>query len=1231
MAGGSEVGIGYVTLVATAPGLVSGIQKEMAGVAGVAASSGKAAGAGMGASLLGAFKKAMPVIAVAAAVKGLYEVGQVFEEMKNTIIKGTGASGAALEGLQKSATNVASKTGASFKNVGTVVSDLNTRLGITGKPLEDLSLKMLKFAKVTGTDVAGDVRVVTRMFGDWSIKTGDQTLAMDKLLWASQHTGIGVQTLADDVTQFGSPLRMMGFTMEQSMAMFARFEKEGVNTGTVLAGLKMGLKSFAKAGEEPIDALKRAQEAIKNAGTTAEANSIAFKVFGVRAGPDMAAAIREGRFDLDSLITGMKGAAGAVDDTAKSTRTLGSAFSLLKNKALVELEPVAMRVIEGITKGVLWFVDVGVPAIQRFAQSFAFLGPIFETVSKAFKTDGIQGALDAIGPAIEAALPIIGAKLVDLGKKFVEWIAPYIPPLLVELGKVLLAVGVWIITVALPAIGAQLLEWGKAFVAWVSPYIPPLLVALGDLLTKVGVWLWNVGLPALVAKLEEWGGAFVAWVGPKIGPLLAALGDLLTKLGKWMWNVALPAIGAQLLEWGAAFVDWVGPKIGPLLVELGKLLTKLGDWAYTVALPAVIKKLTEWGLAFVAWVAPRIPPLLIELGKLLLGVTVWILTVALPAILNKLLDWGWAFVKWVAPRVPGLLLELGKLQGKILGWIWDAALALGKKMLDLGVSILVEMLKGLEKKAVDVLQWFKDLPGKIIAKFVEFGSTIKDALVKPFEDAWKTIKEVWGWITGLVGTSSTARPDTNAALYPGGKLPSGGLEPYPTKDSILGHSGLDSSGDMPGGNAASGGGLTSLARSIQSLVFGMFRGATDMGGYNYRYIAGTKTLSDHSFGKAFDVGGSFNTMQGIANMLAGALGKSVKYLIFNHQINTGGGWRQYFGQNPHTDHVHVSTYLSGGPVPGYGPQPAMLHGGEYVLTKGDTSLMRGLTAAVATGSIGNSTALATSINGVAGATQSLGSRMVGAVNGAVSIVATVVQPVLTLGSGMMAAVDGAVSTVDAVVQPILTLGGQMKKAVTDAAAVTASVGLALGDNMKKAVTDNAAIAAAWADYYSRYPDAPGAPQLAAVIGGSVADAVAPLIGAAATDFSATHGYDLGPLIASDGSVWSSEAAKNTWESIGLPSWIAQRDKDYAASHEGAAYPAELAALMAGINQSGPKYGPDPHPAASLEYQLSLKAKANGTLTVETLTPLIDEVKGLREEFRRQNDRYLTLARTGALA
>jgi hypothetical protein len=162
-------------------------------------------------------------------------------------------------------------------------------------------------------------------------------------------------------------------------------------------------------------------------------------------------------------------------------------------------------------------------------------------------------------------------------------------------------------------------------------------------------------------------------------------------------------------------------------------------------------------------------------------------------------------------------------------------------------------------------------------------------LVDNGSKAWRWVKDIPNklpsWLTALAGF--------------GGDIDAAGLRQF------IG---------MPKYSPGAGGGMmAATTQGVWNLVRGAFPGSRFMGGYNYRLIAGTNKLSDHATGHAFDVGGSAATMSAIAQMLAGAFGRlPLKYLIYNRQINSGGGWRRYQGQNPHTDHVHVSTYDQGG-------------------------------------------------------------------------------------------------------------------------------------------------------------------------------------------------------------------------------------------------------------------------------------------------------------------------------
>lgn len=288
------------------------------------------------------------VLAVGA---GLLKVGSDFDKAYDTIRVGTGATGKSLESLKGDFKAVVKDVPADFTSASKAVADLNTRTGLSGKPLQEMSKQFLNLSRITGEDVSGSVRTVTRVFGDWGIKTGDQSEAMDALFRSSQSTGIGVSELSKKVVQFGAPLRQLGFGFEESAALMGKWEKEGVNAEAVLAGMKIGLANFAEAGEEPAKALERVTKEIKNAGSAGEANKIAIEAFGKRAGPDMAAAVREGRFGIQDLLKVVKGGKETINDAARDTESFGEKWTRIKNQVFVKVEPLASAMFDGIGAG----------------------------------------------------------------------------------------------------------------------------------------------------------------------------------------------------------------------------------------------------------------------------------------------------------------------------------------------------------------------------------------------------------------------------------------------------------------------------------------------------------------------------------------------------------------------------------------------------------------------------------------------------------------------------------------------------------------------------------------------------------------------------------------------------------------------------------------------------------------------------------------------------------------
>jgi hypothetical protein len=313
------------------------------GITGVLDRINPIGGAALGAS-------AIAVGAVAAIGVAAFKMGAEFDAAYDTIRLGTGATGAKLDWLKNDFKNVITDVPASFGDASAAITGLNQRLGATGPRLRDLSDQFLELSRITGTDVAEDVRLGTRLFGDWSIKTGQQSDALDQLFRATQKSGIGLSDLMSTVVQFGAPLRNMGFSFGDSIAMLAKWEKEGVNTSTVLTGMKFALKVFAAAGKEPQAALAGITAKIHDTTNAQAAMTLGMKTFGLRAGPDMVAAIREGRFQYQDFAKTIANGSDTIHTAAKDTEDLAESWTKLANTLKVKAEP-ALTGIFGAVSG----------------------------------------------------------------------------------------------------------------------------------------------------------------------------------------------------------------------------------------------------------------------------------------------------------------------------------------------------------------------------------------------------------------------------------------------------------------------------------------------------------------------------------------------------------------------------------------------------------------------------------------------------------------------------------------------------------------------------------------------------------------------------------------------------------------------------------------------------------------------------------------------------------------
>lgn len=343
----------------------------------------------------------LPLVGLGVAA---FKSANTIDEAMDDIRASTGATGDALEGLGKDFEAVFKRTPAAAADVATALSKIHSVTGLTGKSLQDLTQVTLELARLQKTDLNTTLANTTRLFGDWGIETGKEVEALDKLFKVSQATGQKVDDLAGNLVKFGAPLRQLGFDIDEAAAVMAKFQKEGVNTELVMGSLRIALGKLSKEQVKDLPAaFKALQKSIAEAGSSAEGNAKAFKAFGARAGADLAAALREGRFSVEDLMAAVDASNETVLGAAKDTESFAEKWILVKNNLTIALKPLGIRLLEVFEKLQPHLIKA-VERVAALAEKFAALDPQVQGAVLAF-----LGILAVVGPTLFAASKMIRA------------------------------------------------------------------------------------------------------------------------------------------------------------------------------------------------------------------------------------------------------------------------------------------------------------------------------------------------------------------------------------------------------------------------------------------------------------------------------------------------------------------------------------------------------------------------------------------------------------------------------------------------------------------------------------------------------------------------------------------------------------------------------------------------------------------------------------------------------
>lgn len=322
------------------------------------------------------------------------------DEGLDTVAARSGVTGAALTGLQDTFKDVAKTATQDMTTVGEVVGGLAGKLGLTGKPLQDLSSDILNLARVTGVDATTATDAVAKAVNGLGISGAQTGKFLDDLLVASQKSGISVDQLAATLAATGPAFKTMGIDTTDATALIAAFERAGLPTTRMVAGLTAATAKFAKDGIKDIPgALADTIKQIKSAGSESDATAIAVETFGARAGVALGGAIRSGALNLEDLTKALDDSTGALDRTVAATDGPEEQFARLKNQFMLAGASIAEAMLPAVERIV--------PVIQSLAQKFTALSPGVKT---AIVVAG--GLVAALGPV----LSVVGNVTMVLGK-----------------------------------------------------------------------------------------------------------------------------------------------------------------------------------------------------------------------------------------------------------------------------------------------------------------------------------------------------------------------------------------------------------------------------------------------------------------------------------------------------------------------------------------------------------------------------------------------------------------------------------------------------------------------------------------------------------------------------------------------------------------------------------------------------------------------------------------------
>lgn len=487
------------------------------------------------------------------AVKSMDEV----DEGLDTIATKTGAFGEEFKDLQKIFEEVSSEIPGDFADIGAAIGEINTRLNFTGQELKEASELFLKFAKINGIDVNTAIQLVTRAMGDAGIASDQYANLLDILTVAGQKTGISIDVLATNLAKYGAPLRALGIDTETAIAMFSGWEKAGVNTEIAFSGMKKAISNWSAAGKDSRKEFSKTLEEIKRCPDIATATTKAIEVFGAKAGPDLADAIKGGRFEFEAYAEAIRECGLSVECTYEQIVDEVDDAQIASQNFKVSLHDLG----ETISK---------------------MIGPVLKSLSEKLKS--IMEKFNALSPQTKEILIKIGMIVAILG------------PALIIIGKIVTGIGNLITafkTIKAAITGLKIVQDGLNLsflscpITWIVLAITALVAAF-VLLWKKCEWFRNFWI-GLWDGVKNAVSSAAKWIKDVFNIIVTTVSVWVENVKRFftnLWN-AVVLIFSPFVQFFQNIFNAIWNKITAFVSSIVEITTNIFNKIMTILLPII--------------------------------------------------------------------------------------------------------------------------------------------------------------------------------------------------------------------------------------------------------------------------------------------------------------------------------------------------------------------------------------------------------------------------------------------------------------------------------------------------------------------------------------------------------------------------------------------------------------------------------------------------------------------